>query len=188
MDYMNLFLIIPGLKGGTFHVRVVNLETDPCDLHTGVFTPKDPITYEYHSGRYLRDRLDSTYVALDLYSDRLIQLFAEKEFSGWRIYPVRVMDKRKREVSGYQGFSITGRCGEMDESRSERVMLPPRAEGGKWVWGVRGIYFKDDEWDGSDFFCPPHSRSTIVTERVKQALEEIEATNIRFVSLAEFAI
>jgi hypothetical protein len=173
-------------EGSPLHLGVVDLKADPIDLHTGVFLPKTPVVFQYQSGRYLRDCLGSTFVSLELYSDRIIQLFTERGFTGWRIYPVRVLDKRKREVHGYHGVAVRGRCGEIDGSRSERVVRPPRIGRGQPIATLRGMYIKDDYWDGSDVFCPSHSRATFVTERVKKALESIKATNISFVSLADF--
>jgi hypothetical protein len=35
----------------------------------------------------------------------------ENQFTGWKIYPIKLFDKKENEVEGYHGLSVTGICG-----------------------------------------------------------------------------
>ena len=42
-------------------------------------------------------------------------------FSGWKTYPITLLDKANNEIKGYNGFSVTGSCGPIDYSKSKIV-------------------------------------------------------------------
>lgn len=67
--------------------------------------------------------------------------------TGFSTYPVRPTHNRK-PVPGYRGLAVSGRCGRVDESRGTwlEVNKPFRRR------VLRGMYFDEKSWDGSDFF------------------------------------
>jgi hypothetical protein len=49
---------------------------------------------------------------------RISNLLREKGVTGWRSYPVQVVDKGGEAYSDYEGIGIVGRCDPIDLSRS----------------------------------------------------------------------
>ena len=73
-----------------------------------------PVVFKQEYGKKLLDILDTGIAALLLISDFLRDVLEEYSFSGWETFPVRDLNKKGEEVIGYHGFSIIGRCGEVD--------------------------------------------------------------------------
>lgn len=167
-----------GKKSGTMHFKPKCHNCDADALHCAEVTPETAIVYQWHSGRYVRDQMLTTEAVICLFSDRVFQVLRENRFSGWRTFPVQLFDKENKIIEGYHGLSVTGRCGSLDKPR--RVPIP---RGKRW-W--RGLYVKDDFWDGSDVFLPYGTTFVFVTQEVKDALEAIRPSNIAFIRLSEF--
>ena len=151
-----------------------------------------PVVFKQEGGRKLLDILDTGTATLFLISDFLRDVLEEHSFSGWETFPVRVLNKKGEEVTGYHGFSITGRCGEVDYSKCEIIekQMAPNAPIMKYY---KGIYVGLDKWDGSDFFMPQKYFGTIVSQKVRDVLTDKKLTNLELVKLAnietpEFAL
>jgi len=141
----------------------------------------EPIRFEYHysGGTAVCDVVWTTFGASVLVSDRVVTNLREGHFSGWTTYPVELYDKSRIRIPDYHGLVVTGRSGAIDRSRSEKVrhpIIPGTKPADFW----RGLFFKDDRWDGSDIFLPEGTGYIIVVERVKNALESLSIPNIKF--------
>jgi hypothetical protein len=102
-----------------------------------------------------------------LFAQRVVQLMHEVGLTGWSAVPVKVADKFGESLPPYYLLQGVGRCGPPDESRSEKFhkeILP-----GRRVPMLRGLYFDEASWDGSDFFVPQGSALLLASERVKDA-------------------
>jgi hypothetical protein len=146
-----------------------------------------PVVFKQGSGKKLQDMLDTCWPSLYLISDRMKAVLEEEGLTGWKSYPVRVFDKHDDEIFGYHGFSVTGRCGMIDYSKSE-VVMRQFAPNGPIVKYYKGLYVGLDTWDGSDFFLPEKNLGTVVTKRVVDILKKHKLTNIRFENLADIEI
>jgi hypothetical protein len=97
-----------------------------------------------------------------------------------------VYDAEGKQLRGYAGLAITGRAGTIDSSRSKKVWRGPHFEGGPKWQNYLGMYFTNDQWDGSDFSLPGDTGWMIVTERVMEALKaELFIPNVEFQRLTE---
>jgi hypothetical protein len=196
IDYERLFLLGWGPKPRALHVKKIPSDPDPDDpyyrqtdssyLFKGKATPKKPVAYEYDSGRFRWDQIGTVAPVLSLYSARIIDVLTENEFTGWRPFPVTIRGKSGRLIKGYSGISILGRAGNLDDTRSETVLLPPLYEGGPDRPGLRGFYFEDDVWDGSDVFTCENAPLFLCSLKVKEAISALNPTNIVFTSLTEY--
>lgn len=72
--------------------------------------------------------------------------------------------------AGYRGLSVTGRSGPIDDSLTERVLLPPFVPGRPPVPHSRGFCPEPGSWDGSALFVPRDTFYTCVTSPVRDAL------------------
>lgn len=152
-------------------------------IATGLEAPRQPIPFRRHMGRRLYDVIGTGFPSIKLYSPRAIECL--RPFSGWRGYPVRVVDKSDQAINDYQILAITGRCGPVQYDRSEvrQERLVPEGPIGPIYYG---LYFDEDSWDGSDLFLPEGTSYFIVVEQVRKALLDAKITNIQFTRLTEF--
>jgi len=157
-------------------------QDDIWRLIRGEMNLKSPITYRYHLGSKPLDLIETTFPARHLLSRRFVQALTAGGFTGWSTYPIRVLGKDGREIVGYHGFSITGKCGPVDWSRSERV---DRAFRGSTKTYLRGVYFDETTWDGSDVFLVEGSARICVVQSVYEVLKPLFLTNVDFLPLSQ---
>ena len=63
---------------------------------------------------------------------------------------------------------------------------PPPAPRGKPYQVLRGFYFNDDAWDGSDLCTADRTAHVIATARVVDVFKRARIGNVRFVRLDEY--
>ncbi|MBO4715151.1 MAG: hypothetical protein J5672_03510 [Verrucomicrobia bacterium] len=162
---------------------------------------KYPIRFKHSCGtKKLRDILD-TEIASWLISERLKNVLEENQITGWKTYPIQLFYKKMEPIEGYYGFSVVGRSGPVDFSKSEIIKRVRKAEyiadeqHKGWIRRLRpdeqytytweeykGWHIDLDTWDGSDFFLIEGFQHTIVTQRVVDVLKgfnrQITFTNL----------
>ena len=84
-------------------------------------------------------------------SDEVIELLLKNNITGWKTYPVEVYTQEDELIRGFNGFTITGRCGAVKPSLCEEVVIPPTYKGGPSVPGYKGDPLDLDTWDGVIF-------------------------------------
>ena len=116
-------------------------------------------------------------------SERVQQFFLEHDLTGWVTYPIILHNKAGEVCPGYAGLSITGRCGPIQEERSQPIPKHLKKPG---MGDRMGLYFDESSWDGSDFFCPEGENMWMfATERVKNLFEEYMIKGFEFTPLTE---
>lgn len=128
------------------------------------------------SGKRFRDVLDNRGGEM-LISDRLKQLMIDNNVTGWKSYPIRMYDKRGNEVHGYNGFSVTGRCGGTLEYTTDKVCYE---DGFRFF---EGMSFDIEQWDGSDIFMVNGNRTIIITKFVYKLFKENKIDAIEMIAL-----
>jgi hypothetical protein len=146
-----------------------------------------PVVFKQEYGKKAQDMLDTGWVGLYLISDNMKTVLEENNLTGWQTFAVKVFTKKGEEIPGYHGLSFTGRCGEVDDSKSEIIekRLVPNASLSKFY---KGLHVGLDKWDGSDFFLPEKYFGTIITSRAAEILKKSKLTNIQLENLAELEI
>ena len=124
-----------------------------------------PVIFRHFNGKKLRDMLEMRLaIPCVLISDRMKSCLEENSISGLSSFPVRIFDKKGNEITGYHGFSITGKGGKIIElnhpEEDQSYYSNPKYN----LWDVRS-------WDGSDFFRIKPSLVG-VTPKVKNVLTE----------------
>lgn len=167
----------------SLHVDSAEPLQDAVGLGRGDVRPAKPLSFHRCEGYHATDLIGTTH-GLFLISDRVVDALQRGAFTGWTTYAVEVRGPGGRHIRGYHGLAVTGRCGPLDESRSEKAILRP-PPGGQAMPGLRGVYFDLGTWDGSDIFAPEGTTATFVVERVKTALQAIKVTNMKFDDLTK---
>ncbi|MGJ8716438.1 MAG: hypothetical protein ACSHXG_15135 [Maribacter stanieri] len=143
-------------------------------------------------GKTLYDIIWTTNAFPLIVSKRVIELFKSNAITGWKTYDVKIYSKKDELIDkNYFGLIITGRCGYRDYSTSSIVMdkIGITAEP-----HLKGYYFKDDFWDGSDLFMSnPDEKGEapmyrFCSERVVQLFKKEKIQNIVFKEVTEFTM
>ena len=71
-----------------------------------------PVEFIVNGGTKLKDVIDTYTVCLTLISDHVRRVFEDNGLTGWRPYDVVVRRKSGEEITGFSGFSVTGRLPE----------------------------------------------------------------------------
>lgn len=129
----------------------------------------------YNEGGPLRDVVITGYAMPVVVSDRFVNALRDARCSGWALFPVTVYDKQGAVAGGYHGLQVTGVCGPIDWRRSQPV--PVQLPGGVFP-RLKGFYFREETWDGSDVFGPRDSGDTFMTERAASALKRSRIMNM----------
>lgn len=144
-----------------------------------------PIEFKWLSGSNECDLISCGSAFTYLISDKFLDVLRNYNFSGWDIFPVKVFDKNKNILRGYNGLSIIGRSGEINNNLSIKKRIESKSSNQKGYESYFGKFFDLNSWDGSDFFIPNGTFLIYVTENVRKALEKEELSNIEFKSISE---
>jgi hypothetical protein len=187
-DYSRLYRLRDPFRGSLFRLSPKGM-TQPAlnqldEAWRGDRVPNSPVALRVEMGHRPSDFLWGTYTSIIAISDPLSELMRTHGFTGWLGYPVEIHGKRGLALPGYYGLAITGRAGISDWGRSCLVSKPA------WTRGkprdiLVGQYFRNDEWDGSDFSLVGFGGSVIVTQRVVDAFRRASIDNVRFTRLTE---
>jgi hypothetical protein len=141
-----------------------------------------PVIFEHKYGKNFFDILDTGWCSLFLISDRMKNILEGNQLTGWKIFSIKIYDKKRNEIFGYHGFSVMGRCVQLDYKKSEIIekRMVPTGPVRKYYKGV-GI----DGWDGADFFIPEETRHIIITKKAADILTKNKITNMRLENLAD---
>lgn len=144
-----------------------------------------PITFKQEYGKNWTDMLDTGWPGLYLISTKFKGILESHHFTGWKAYPIRLLDKKSNEILDYCGFSVIGQSASIDYKKSpiiEKQLVPT----GPICRFYKGLEIH--QWDGSDFFCPGGNYGIYVTQRVEKVLKVNKVTNLRFEDITESEI
>lgn len=166
-------------------ISLKNIENDIKNLLKGNYNDICfPVVFKQVYGKRLDDIIRTGTGLLFLMSDRMKTVLEENKLTGWKAFPVKVLDKKDNEIKGYHGFSILGRCGPIDYSKCEIIekRLVPTGPLGKYY---KGLYVGLDQWDGSDFFLPEGTFHIIASQNAANIIKKNKLTNVVFENLAD---
>ena len=165
------FQAVPvGLKedenGNSDHLNLIKGNYDHIDF---------PVTFKQEDGKKLNDILDTGYAGFYLISEKMKIIIEENELTGWKIFPIKLYDKKGNKINGYHGFSITGNSSSINYKKSEinEKKLTPNGPICKFY---KGIFI--DKWDGTDFFTPEGTYQTLISRKAAQVIKKNKLTNI----------
>ena len=159
---------------------------DHINLIKGIYNTIDfPVLFKQDCGKKLLDILGTGWPSLYLISNKTKAILEENDLTGWKIFPIILYDKKGIEISGYHGFSVTGRCGPIDDQKA-KIVDRQMISTGPVFKAYKGLYVGLDEWDGTDFFIPENSLFCIVTKKTANILKKDKKLNVTLENCAEF--
>jgi hypothetical protein len=183
--YGRFYLLSAGLAPGALAVEPVGKVRNPRELIRADRKPRQPVRFRREDGSRPMDLIPTTWADLCLVSERVIAVLEEGGFSGWTTFPVEITGRGGKEVPGYHGLAITGRCGAIDNSLTPKQLVPPDVPEGEPVEGRIGVLFEHGSWDGSDLFCTHKGTFLFVTEAGKDALGRAKLSNVALERITE---
>jgi hypothetical protein len=143
-----------------------------------------PLTFKHNKKHKELDILDTGTGSLYLISDKLKSILECNNITGWGTFPIKLLDNKENEIYGYHGFSVSGRCGEINYNNSE-IIYKPYFEGGPICKYYKGWQFDLNKWDGSDLFIPKHVLTIIATNKIENIIKTNKITNFRLIKLMD---
>lgn len=113
------------------------------------------------------------------------KVLEENSLTGWKVFPIKLYDKKGDEISGYHGFSVTGHSGPTSYEKSE-ILEKRKVSNGPICKYYKGVFI--DNWDGTDFFTPDGIYQTFVTKKAAAVMKKNKITNMYLENLAEAEI
>ena len=163
------FSLLGEFRKDEVYVAPIDGNLDFMKLFKGSSTMYDTIIFKQKGGEVLYDLIITGFGGLYILSDNVYETLIKNGVTGWSTYPIEIFDKSGFSVDGYQGLSVTGKCGKLDESKS---IIISKISKGQAINLRKGLYFDKASWDGSDIFSPEGSMHTFVTERVVNLLSK----------------
>jgi hypothetical protein len=143
-----------------------------------------PVLFKQQYGKKIEDVLNTGWPGLYLVSDRFKAVLEDNNLTGWKTFPVNILDKKSQEIPGYHGLSFTGKSGPKDYSKSE-IIEKKLVPNGPLCKYYKGFCVDLDKWDGSDFFLPGKSFGALITGRANEILKKNKLTNLRLENIAD---
>jgi hypothetical protein len=188
-EYDKLFQMDDPLASQPFRLSPYDYESlthlDIINIFQGRILPSKPIKLRPRMGGRFMDLMWSTYPPITVISLHLKEILTANNLTGWNTYPIEVHNKAGEIIPDYFGFSITGKAGRHDLHRVQVIEKPPVVPNGPPYNNLKGFYFENDEWDGSDFCV---SSGVVVTQKVVQVFKKAKIKNVRFIQLPDFEI
>lgn len=132
------------------------------------------------SGKQMRDVLDNRSIRTYLISDRMRDLLIDNNITGWECYEIEMYDKKGNIISGYNGFSVTGKCNDMVKIDFENIIKDKKRD----YFEAKGAMFDIEKWDGSDIFRAGGWR--IITKKVYELFKKHKITAIEMTRMTDY--
>jgi hypothetical protein len=94
--------------GSTFQASPIELRNKGKIIYNSLIFGKYkginfPVIFKQTEGKKPTDILDTGYTSLFLISNKLKTVLEANHFTGWKIYPIKLYDKKENEIEGYFG-------------------------------------------------------------------------------------
>lgn len=183
MNMKDFFDFMSQPASSTVQAHLTDLNIDCLRLIKGNYQGIDfPVSFKQKYGNKLYDILDTGFPGFFLVSERMRKVLEENNLTGWKVFPIKLYDKKGNEITGYHGFSAAGHSGPTSYDKSE-IIEKRRVPHGPLCKFYKGVNI--DNWDGTDFFTPDGTYQTFITKKVADILRKNKITNVYLENLAE---
>lgn len=188
IDFSRVFALGNAFKRGALHFEPQVAGLDFHEILLAVSAPMSALELRRESGRHAQDFMATTFGEIVVVSEHVVQTLRDIRATGWSTYPVTLRVSKLDTLPGYRGLSVTGHAGPIDRDASKLVSRPPAVAQGKVTYAEIGLFFDEKSWDGSDVFIPQGTTIICVVDRVRQAFEERNLTNVLFQPLSTYQL
>ena len=187
LNYDKIYLIGETHSNRPFRGEIDNFDLAEPEISRGEKEVSEIVPVKHSmGGKTLYDIIWTTNAFPLVVSERVVELFKSNGITGWKTYNVEIRSKQNELIDQkYFGLIITGRCGYRDYSKSSIIM---DKIGITTEPHLKGFYFKNDYWDGSDLFmCNPdeNGKSTMFRFCTRKVADLIKKGKIKNLSLGK---
>lgn len=171
-----------------------NSEVEVCNLCGGRKVRRTSKLTVYFEGKKEADIYQVPQYTI--INTKVYNILKENDITGFNVEDIDILgcyDKKgnsiQLNVSGLKEMIVKGRCGYLRNKDGTLVEKCEQCDkfNSASKNSVHGLSINPDEWDGSDiFFFKNWFGVVIVTERVKNVLEQAKLKNIKFQNIKEF--
>ena len=126
--------------------------------------------------RFIRGRRPTAHLPAEIHdtivSHQFTQALTAARCTGWATYPVTIEGLPETPLAPFYGLIVHGKAGRPDPALSAKATLLPPRPAGRPVAGRVGMYFHD--WDGTDVFMPEGTTVVMLSDKAKQAVENLK--------------
>lgn len=121
----------------------------------------------------------------NIISKKIQKILEENHFTGYHLKDIEITNGDLFAKEEYKEMIVDGRCGHMADIDGN--ILPYCKECGvMYPDNNHRTGTKIHDWDGSDIFRMQNFKTPIVTERVKNIMEEAKLANVVFIDVEEY--
>jgi len=139
-----------------------------------------PINFNVISGKKWLPVLNPPSVGLYILKKDIVENLEAHQIKGFASFEVLIVDQNGEVNNDYCGFSIIGKSGKIEFTKSQII---EKKTGEGYSKYYRGLFPNMDTWDHSDIFRPVDSLFVIMSEKAKKIFDKYEKTNLDFVTL-----
>ena len=159
----------------------------------GIYEDFDfPLTFKQeksYGGKKMTDFLNTGWGGvLTPISDKVLKLLRDNNITGWKTYPIRVFEKNNVEIQGDHGFSITGRCRDLDLTIWKEKIDYQYRDSGPIYHYWKGFPLDLSTWDGSDIFLLAGTAHAFINKRVFSIFKNAKVSNIKYKNVGDFIV
>lgn len=184
MNNLNFYTFESTLKNGTIQLR----SKEKFDLEKYLLNRIENtkcFQFNYYSGKKVFDIVDISFAGIYLISKKVVESFKKNKLTGWKTYNAQFRNEDNEIFYSHKLIGVTGKAGTIERNLSEIITYPPKGPGGKTSKYYKGTFFNLNTWDKTDFFRLEGTRGIIVSQNVKNVINEINATNFSLKPLSE---
>lgn len=164
----------------SYNLSCKELEKDTkyVDLIKGDFTAFSfPLVFQHISGTKKMDIIAAGFPSLFLISNRFSEIMKINNITGYKTYPVVIVEKNGTQTNEYVGLSITGKSDKRSFTNST-ILSKRLTETAPISKSYLGFEIDENKWDKSDFFLARDSMNVLITEKVKKVIKKNFFSNI----------
>lgn len=117
-------------------------------------------------------------------SEHFIEALEKHNISGWKVYDVKVRDKKEKQIEGYYGLSITGRIKHFDTETAyidQKSLIPF----GKKLKIQKGLQLNLSQWDRTDIFAMEDKSYIFINSKAAEVFQKYRFTNVKLGEISE---
>src|ERR1700722_20078064 len=104
METKNFFDFMSQPASTTVQAHPTDLNIDCLKLIKGNYQGIDfPVFFKQEYGNKLYDILDTGFPGLFIISERMRKILEENNLTGWKVFPIKLYDKKGNEIADYHG-------------------------------------------------------------------------------------
>lgn len=155
---------------------------DPTSVLRGEASIDNPVA-SWSSGRFKSQSLVwSAWPGVIWFHLSVVERMLRDGIQGFSTYSASLLGKNGKVINGYMGWIVSGRCDPINYERSHEFVTDL---GGGETTELRGLFFDEQSWDGSDvFMCRDNTAHVFFSERARRCLEPA-VSNTSFEELSQ---